>query len=749
MRGSGPFWSAILQDRLSFARAGAAGSAGPSRLLGAASSGRNRRRPAWTAGWLVLLDLGLTHPRFASANESVETIVVNGDSRRLSEIPPTTSAETIDGRDLDRSGVLDSRDLAGRVPGLVVSTNSAIALPYLRGVGSDLISAGVESSIAVVVDEVYRPRSAGALIDLFDVDRIDVLRGPQVLHYGRNATGGAIHVRTRRPESTAGAEADLTYGSFELARFRYALNVPLDEGRGAVRLAGMHKQQDGYMRNVFRREGLEGEHFDALRLQATYQLNQSTSILLGGDYSRDTGTRGLTPRLAEPLAGSPAFLAGGRVADDRRRVFLDRSPHARSEQAGGRIGVEIETDAVEISSITAFRANDLAEKLDLDGTELPFVTNDVDERSRSATQELRVASSPGGRVDWLVGGFFQHEQARQRLNPRFPLAAIDDRTRGRIRTNALALLGEIALALPAELRLSSTARYSYEHREHAFDERLNGVSVADFTTDGYWDGWSPQLVLEWMPREAVLAYLKGSRGYKAGGFNTSINQPSPIRPESLWAAEFGGRADLLGNRMRVEGAFFYYDYRDMQLQIIPPNAAVPFPSIENAGRATLYGLELGVELSLPGEVSIDGSLAWLESEFQHLDAIDANAPAASPDQSGNRLPRAPELALALGGEIRWRLGELGFMTPRIDYRYQTATYFNVFQDRFTRQNGYGVVNLQIGFETGDEKLGLTLYGYNLADQTYVTNFLRADNQFGNVSFLGSPRTLGITFNVKL
>jgi len=113
------------------------------------------------------------------------------------------------------------------------------------------------------------------------------------------------------------------------------------------------------------------------------------------------------------------------------------------------------------------------------------------------------------------------------------------------------------------------------------------------------------------------------------------------------------------------------------------------------------------------------------------------------------LPRAPELALALGGEIRLRLGELGSVTPRIDYRYQTATYFNVFQDRFTRQNGYGVVNLQVGFETGDGKLGLTLYGYNLADEIYVTNFLRVDNQFGNVSFLGSPRTFGITLSVKL
>ncbi|MBK7952406.1 MAG: TonB-dependent receptor [Deltaproteobacteria bacterium] len=699
--------------------------------------------------WLVLLDLGLAPPRTAIADDSVETIVVNGDSRRLSEIPPTTSVETIDGRDLDRGGLLDSRDLAGRVPGLVVSTNSAVAHPYLRGVGSDLISAGVESSIAVVVDGVYRPRSAGALIDLFDIDRIDVLRGPQGLHFGRNATGGVIHVRSRRPDSAVGAEADLTYGSFELARFRYALNVPLSEGRGAVRLAGMHKQQDGYLRNVLRREGSEGEDFDALRLQASYQLNANASILVGGDYSRDTGTRGLTPRLAEPLAGSPAFLAGGTVPDDRRRVFLDRSPHARGEQAGGRIELDVGTDAVEIASITAFRANDLAEKLDLDGTELPFVTNDVDERSRSATQEVRVASSPGGRVDWLVGGFFQHEQARQRLNPRFPLAGIDDRTKGRIRTNALALFGEIALALPAHLRLSTSTRYSYERREHAFDERLNGVSVSDFTTDGSWDGWSPEIALTWHPRDSFLGYLKGSRGYKAGGFNTAINQPGPIRPESLWAAELGGRADLLGDRVRVEGAFFYYDYRDMQLQIIPPSAAVPFPSIENAGQATLYGLELGVELSLPGEIAVDGSLAWLESEFEHLDAIDVNAPAASPDQSGNRLPRAPELALALGGEIRLRLGELGFMTPRIDYRYQTATYFNVFQDRFTRQNGYGVVNFQIGFETGDGKLGLTVYGYNLADQTYVTNFLRVDNQFGNISFLGSPRTLGITFNVKL
>lgn len=698
---------------------------------------------------MAALALLLVELRAFAAEDAVETIIVNGDARALPEFRDTNSVETISGGELDRGGVLDSRDLGGRVPGLVVSTNSALAQPYLRGVGSDLISAGIESSVAVVVDEVYRPRSAGALIDLFDIDRIDVLRGPQGLHYGRNATGGVIHVRSRGPNSTAGANADLTYGSFELARLRFALNLPWNEGRGAVRLSGMHKQQDGYMRNVFLREGSEGEFLDAIRLQANHELGADASILVGVDYSRDAGTRGLTPRLAAPLAGSPAFLSGGTVPDDRRRVFLDRSPRSRNEQWGGRVQLDYEADAVEVASISAFRSNELSENLDLDGTEVPFATNDAHERSRSATQEIRVTSTSGERFDWLIGGYFQHEQTKQRLNPRFPVAGIDDRTNSSVRTNATALFAEVGLALPFDFRFSAGTRYGYEHRDVAFDETLNGSVVSDFKTDASWDGWAPRLVLEWKPSESVLAFLKGSRGYKAGGFNTAIAQPAPIKPESLWAVELGGKVGLLDGRMRLRGALFYYDYADMQLQIIAPSAAVFFPRVENAGQATLYGLDLGAEVQLPGNVFLDGSLAWLESEFDRLDAIDVNAPTASPDQSGNRLPRAPELAFALGGEIRFDLGDFGRLTPRVDYRYQTATYFNVFQDRFTRQDGYGVVNLQIGLETRDGGLGLTLYGYNLADEIYVTNFIRIDSQVGNVSFLGSPRTLGITFSVKL
>lgn len=695
-----------------------------------------------------MIELGFAATRPSFAQEPTETLIVNGDRRALPEFSAADSIDTIDGEDLDRGGILDTRDLAGRVPGLVVSTNSALVQPYIRGVGSDLISAGVESSVAVLVDEVYRPRSAGALIDLFDIDRIDVLRGPQGLHYGRNATGGAIHVRSRRPTSALGANADLTYGSYELARLRFALNVPWNEERGAIRLSGMHKQQDGYMRNVSQREGVEGEFLDALRLQATYQLSERASILVGGDYSMDTGTRGLTPRLTNPLSGSPAFLAGGTIPDDRRRVLLDRAPHSQNEQWGGRIELDLRTDRLQIDSITAFRANDLKEDLDLDGTELPFITNDVDERSRSATQEVRVTSSAIEDVEWLAGAFFQHEQARQRLNPKFPAAGIADRTTGRVRTNALALFAEIGLALPAFFRLSAGTRYSYEHRDLAFDEILNGLAIEEFSTDASWDGWSPRVSLEWVPNDTFLGYVSGSHGFKGGGFNTGVAQPAPVKPESLWAAELGSRINLLDRRVRFRGSLFYYDYDDMQLQVVAPSAPVPFPLIENAGKATLYGAEVGAEMDLPGNVSLDGSIAWLESEFDRLTAVDVNAPASSTDQSGNRLPRAPEIGLTLGAEVRIDLRQYGHLTPRLDYRYQSAAYYDVFEDRFTRQNGFGVVNFQIGFETRDGRLGLTLYGYNLANEIYATNFIRIDNQIGNVSFLGSPRTLGITLRAK-
>lgn len=692
--------------------------------------------------------LATTPVRPSTASEPLETIVVHGDLGTSSD-STTTSSESLEGAELDRRGIRDSRDLAGSVPGLVVSTNSALAQPYLRGVGSDLVSAGVESSIAVVVDDVYRPRSAGALIDLFDIDRIDVLRGPQALHPGRNSTGGVIHLRSRRPEPELGAEADLTYGSFELARLRYALNVPWHEGRGAFRLSGMHKQQDGYMRNVLRREGSEGESLEAVRLQALHSLGAHASILIGGDYSKDDGTRGLTPRLAQPLAGSPAVLAGGTVPDDRRRVFLDRSPHARSEQAGARVEVATVLERFRIRSITAFRSNDLSEKLDLDGTELPFITNDVAERSDSTTQEIRAESSGDESFDWLVGGFFQHERAKQRLNPRIIPALVDDRTAARVDTDAVAVFGEVGVDLPLDLRFSAGTRYSHESRSFAFDESLNGVDVGHFREDDAWDGWSPRVVLEWKPAGAFVAYLKGARGYKAGGYNTTVSQTTPIRPESLWSGELGGRLDLLSDALSFRGAFFYYDYRDMQLQIVPPSASALFPSVENAGEATLYGLELGAEAKLPGNVLLNANLAWLESEFDRLKAIDVNAPTASVDQSGHRLPRAPELAFALGGEIRIDLGRIGRLTPRLDYRYQTATYFNVFQDRATRQNGYGIVDLQLALKTRDERLSLMLYGTNLADQSYFTNFIRIDGQFGNVAFVGSPRTLGITLSVKL
>lgn len=355
-----------------------------------------------------------------------EEIVVTADRRErpLSNAPLSASAPT--GAELRASGIDSTQDLFFRTPGFEFSTNSVLGQPYLRGVGSDLITAGSESSVATFIDGVYRPRPVGSLYDFFDVERVEVLKGPQGTFFGRNATGGLVHVVTRDPEPELEAEGDASYGSFDAIRARGVLNAPLSGDRAILRVAGLRTRRDGYTRELERGDRLDDEDLSALRGKLLVRPIDGLSLLFSADGASDHGSRNLAVKVAEPFSGSPAVALGGTVPANPRRVHFDAPTRAEVDSWGGSARLGFERDGFGVSSLMAFRRSEIREALDLDGTEIPFATNRPSEDSRAWSEELQLRWDELDSLESLAGAYYLHENVTQQLDVSFPLAGIRD-----------------------------------------------------------------------------------------------------------------------------------------------------------------------------------------------------------------------------------------------------------------------------------------------------------------------------------
>jgi len=692
---------------------------------------------------LALAAAALSVPATAD-DDTVETLVVTAERREKALESLPMSVDVALGEDLDASGIASTPDLPFRIPTMVFTTRGPLGMPYLRGVGSDIDSPGADLSIATFVDGVYQARGAAAIQDFYDVERVEVLKGPQGTLFGRNSTGGAIRIFTKEPQDEFEVGADFDYGNFDALRFRGFLNVPLLEDAVFARLSGLLKLRDGYSENVFTGRRLDDEDTWALRAKVRVLPREDVSLLLSGDYSREQSARSLAPKLVEPLDTSPAYLMGGTVPQDPRDVLNDTRNSIDGERWGLAARLDWDLDALSIRSLSAFRETEVGGSMDVDATEIPFCQNFPDEDSKVFTQEIQLASNSGGALQWLGGVFYLHEDVSQSYEISFP--GLRDQLGTDVRVDAVGVFGELSYALGESWRATAGLRYSYERKRIEFLEWVNGSFAAAFERADDWDAWTPRFVLEYRPAEDLLLYASASRGFKSGGYNSMVFQPEPFDPESLWAFELGARASPWGERVRLHGALFYYDYQDIQLQVVS-DLAVTLPKVLNAGAATVWGAELDWRARLFAGLYLEGAVSYLDASFDDLIAVNPHDPAAGTNQSGNRLPNAPEFSLWLAVEYPLAL-PFGTLTPRIDYRFQSEVYFDIFQNGDVRQGAYGLWNARLSFEDRKQRYFAALFVRNIADERYRQNGLSSPGVIGNLAFWGAPRTYGFAVGVR-
>lgn len=706
----------------------------------------------------------------ADDGQGIEDIIVTAQRRetRLQDTPIAITA--LNAENLSERGVATVNDLAATVPNLTSTTGpqgSSDANFFVRGVGQFDVIVTNDPGVGVYVDGVYLGRTVGALIDSGDIARVEVLRGPQGTLFGRNTLGGAISVTSKAPELGGfGVTARGLYGSRDRVEIDGSLNLPVGDA-AAFRLYTFAREQDGFATRIF--DGVKfgrTERWGA-KAQLLVQPTDALSITIGADYSLDKSNP--APSVNRAIAPAPFFPADAGLdrSDDFYTIFSSNEPAARNEIYGVSATIAYEFGGATLKSITAYRKLDGFSTSDPDGTGYRLYDQDVTTDQDQFSQEIQLSGKAfSDRLTYLIGGYYFREKADQTLGLCFapitpvPAARFNNcntwTQRNDQKTESYAIFGQASWAFTDQLALTLGGRYTWDDKSivsnHVFDFRPAGFQAApgvvvpgfvapivtDLRDQASFKKFTPKVGLEYKPSDALLIFASYAKGFRSGGFNGRLIAPQtsvPVyAPDTNDSFELGFKSDF-SRSLRLNVTAFYSKYKGIQQTISDP--VVQF-RVANAGQARLYGFEAELTAVPVQGLNLNAAVGYTNSAFQKV-------PVEVGPINGNRLPFSPEWTVALGAAYEIALQNEVTVTPRVDFRYQSRTFFSPFNLEFEQQAGYGLLSARVTVAGLAKGVTLSVYGENLTDKEYYTfgqNALTA--QGVAYSYLGRPREYGVT-----
>jgi iron complex outermembrane receptor protein len=647
---------------------------------------------------------------------------------------------------LERTGVKDIRDLAGATPNLLVTQNASFTQVYIRGIGSNNVFGGSDPSSTIHLDGVYLARPASYLSNFLDVERIEVLRGPQGTLYGRNSVGGTINVISRKPGNDFEGKIQATYGNYNFARVEAYLSGPLVTDKLAASISVIGSRRDGYLKNIVPGVGdADNERTGGVRGQLRFTPSEPLEIIVRGDFvqSNDAlaGYIKLLQTTTDPLANS--------VLGDFRKIAVNIRPSSNRRQWGtaAEINYDLASD-MQLKSLTAYRANRLIQVGDTDATALNGRRTDQFEGQHQFSQEFNLTGKTGG-LAYILGAYYfnEHIDVNSTVTT-YPTTRANFSPV--INTRAYAGFAQGSYAVTEQITLTAGIRYTSEHKRMdqraLFSSLVTGLPLATYprayTVQNTYKAWTPKFGIEVRPADGILLYASATKGFKSGGFNfSSLNTNQGFAPEMLWSYETGAKLDLFHRMLRFNLTAFHYDYSNLQVQSFLSPGVI---DITNASDARVNGIEIEAQLHPAPWLSMGGNLAYLDAHYKNYTS--ALKPGNIPfDASGNRLNLAPEWSFSVFAEASAAIGQgSGFL--RGEFNYRTRQYFTPVNGGLDTQAGYGLLNGSAGYTFPGEKFDLMLFARNIADRAYVTS--TASFASGIVGRVGEPRTFGIRGVVK-
>lgn len=719
-----------------------------------------------------------------------DQIVVTAQKREQSIQDIGLTVTALDSETLREARVLEMREIATHVSNVDIREQAPGLLPVItiRGVGLNDFSNTNNPSAGIYIDEVYLSSLGLMAFDFYDLERVEVLKGPQGTLYGRNSTAGAINFITARPNfDGASAMLATTYGNFDTLEVEGVANLPLSDTL-ALRLSAKTIQQlEGYYFNRTTGEDIGERNVVMGRAQLRWVPNETADINLKVDAFSANSTIGLGSffggrDFTNPPTNACAALAQGMIDPNCTSPFgyndTDGDPfagdwstrnHYDGKQVNATLRATFDLGGAELTSVTGFIDADRSYYTDLDAspaTALEFIpTTDV----RQFSQELRLAGQAGDRFDWLVGGFY----SRDRIivgSTGFADDLFLTRTSGfgdQVTNSAAGFIhGEYGLT--DTLKLIGGLRLTWEEKTYTaavFDDNPFGTSclisltctpgptpsvqlagVTDSVIDDTNLSWKAGL--DWKPNDATLLYASVSRGIKSGGFffgfATNSNSFLPFEPESLISYEAGLKYQTADGALRFSASGFYYDYSDIQTFIRDQTTAVPTQRLGNVDDAKLYGADIEATFSppaLPG-FTLGLGLGLLESELGTFEALGGVVP------KGNTLPNAPGVTFNALARYETAIGAGLLGVIQMDGRYSGSTFKDALNDPIIAAEGYTLWNGRIAVRPENANWEVAFWAKNIFDELYKVQGVNLTSLGFGYENYNNPRTFGGTLTVR-
>lgn len=708
-----------------------------------------------------------------NANIQLEEIIVTArrQSENLQSVPQAVSA--FNARELFSDSIEDLGDLQTHVPNLSLHLGDAAnAVIYIRGVGQiDSISFN-DPGVGVYVDDVYMGRAQGSFLEVMDPERIEVLRGPQGTLYGRNTIGGAIKFVSARPTNEAEGYLEATYGNFNQVRAKASLSGPIIKDILLVKAAVAHSSRNGYTRNLFDGKDDFDKDTNSWRASALLTPDEDMSFYLVVDGSKNTPDHSRSPHKETPIFSVPSgkFI---QPTNDPFVVDVNFNTLENLRTFGVALTAEYHINEMTFKSITSYREMDYRTKIDLDGTrdssfgiydfenqdqfsqELQFIYNGENLSLVSGLYYFKEdditfagANAPDFFVVLPVIGVFpfpiinagRRDQANKSKAAYTQLKYVA--TRDLNFTFGLRFTRETKVVNSAGEEFFGTGITTAEQMQGAFGTGV-GFGRTSFSAENSWESFSPKFGLDYKVNEDVMVYASASRGFKSGGFNGRLtNRAQSFDPETMWSYEGGFKSTLLGQRLRLNMAVFYNNYKNFQLSRFTANPVTgAFESVfDNAGKATIWGVEMEMTALVTDKLQLDVNAGYLNSSYDELFGD------FGIDVSKNRhLVNAPDFTSRASLTYNHDLGNSGTLSFSGAVSYRSKTYLTVSSSEVLAQDGYALLDASIQFTSSDQQWNIIMAGQNLTDRKYREHGFDLSAAPGvQLGYYGTPRTYSLT-----
>ncbi len=706
---------------------------------------------AWTPG--VMAQVG-PQEQVKESGGGLNEIVVT--ARRVSEsLQDTPVAVTaVTGEALEQRGLADVSGLQNFIPNVTfnpTSSNSGssnAAVIFIRGIGQSDFYPQVDPGVGIYLDGVYISRTTGAVLDAVDIGQIEVLRGPQGTLYGKNTIGGAINIASRRPENQLGGYLELTTGRYNRIDAKARLDLPIsDTLKTSFSFSTLNR--DGYYDILDFETGQKtGRLGNASALTARFAADLEVTPSLELQFSADWTQRreessgstllrinpnGLAPlifnNVTGPTIGPDAIYDDRFLAADRFSNFGDPTESQSDLDVWGisLIGEWDTSDWLTIKSITAYRESESDSNRDGDGSPFQILNPlTIIEQSQFSQEIQFLGSLLDDRLTFIAGGYYLDENVF--FDAPVNIAFVSTDNSADIANKSYAGFGQLGYSFADDLRLTLGARYTVDEKRNdarVFATRLidpaTMVPVPDFVlpiplliddarrTD---KEFTPAVTLDYKFTPDVFGYFTYSRGFKSGGFSQRIAFPRDTAPafdpEEVENYEVGLKIEAFNRRLRINSAAFYTDYTNLQV-IIFNNVE---PQTQNGGEATIKGFETEIQASPVDDLNFSFAVGYLDSNYDEI-----NPGTLIPD--GAALAYTPEWTLSASLNYVFETGNIGIITPQIDWSYRSAVFFDALNTPELRQPGYHLVNANISFTDLDEHWRMAIGVTNIFNKNYL------------------------------